>query len=177
MLVRHALGPGADALDVEIRSVRPWTMNALVAEAYSKNILAVESCSKSAGRVDAKDGDAATAEEGRGGPGMKAEGSVFVVGDAAHQFPPAGGFGLNTGVQVTCYVGAFTSSCSMGHLCCVFCTCCPCLCLFLFFSTATARPGEEKKFLRTALVVSRTCRYVLLLSDGDADDWMPVTQV
>lgn len=27
-------------------------------------------------------------------------GGVFLLGDAAHQFPPAGGFGLNTGVQV-----------------------------------------------------------------------------
>ncbi|CAK4090127.1 unnamed protein product [Aphanomyces euteiches] len=25
---------------------------------------------------------------------------VFLVGDAAHQFPPAGGFGMNTGIQV-----------------------------------------------------------------------------
>ena len=24
---------------------------------------------------------------------------VFLVGDAAHKFPPAGGFGLNTGIQ------------------------------------------------------------------------------
>ncbi len=24
---------------------------------------------------------------------------VFLAGDAAHRFPPAGGFGLNTGVQ------------------------------------------------------------------------------
>lgn len=28
------------------------------------------------------------------------EGGVLLLGDAAHQFPPAGGFGLNTGVQV-----------------------------------------------------------------------------
>ena len=24
---------------------------------------------------------------------------IFLVGDAAHRFPPAGGFGMNTGVQ------------------------------------------------------------------------------
>lgn len=28
-----------------------------------------------------------------------ARGRVFLVGDAAHQFPPAGGFGMNTGLQ------------------------------------------------------------------------------
>jgi len=26
------------------------------------------------------------------------EGNVFLAGDAAHAFPPSGGFGLNTGV-------------------------------------------------------------------------------
>lgn len=25
---------------------------------------------------------------------------IFLVGDAAHVFPPAGGFGMNTGIQV-----------------------------------------------------------------------------
>ena len=27
------------------------------------------------------------------------EGRIFLAGDAAHQFPPAGGFGMNTGIQ------------------------------------------------------------------------------
>ena len=26
-------------------------------------------------------------------------GRCFLIGDAAHQFPPAGGFGMNTGIQ------------------------------------------------------------------------------
>lgn len=60
-------------------------MNALVADSYSSEV------SKTGGRggVD-KVGEGDTVDEG----------GVILVGDAAHQFPPAGGFGLNTGVQV-----------------------------------------------------------------------------
>jgi hypothetical protein len=27
------------------------------------------------------------------------DGRIFIIGDAAHQFPPSGGYGLNTGVS------------------------------------------------------------------------------
>ena len=47
---------------VEIKSVKPWTMSALVAERFRDR-------------------------------------SVFLVGDAAHAFPPSGGMGLNSGVH------------------------------------------------------------------------------
>ena len=30
---------------------------------------------------------------------MLQAGNVYLAGDAAHAFPPAGGFGMNTGVQ------------------------------------------------------------------------------
>ncbi len=30
---------------------------------------------------------------------MQVGGRVFLAGDAAHRFPPAGGFGQNTGIQ------------------------------------------------------------------------------
>ena len=54
----------------EILSVRPWTMHAHVAACY----------------------DSSSAP-------TKGHGRVFLAGDAAHSFPPAGGFGMNTGIQ------------------------------------------------------------------------------
>lgn len=82
-IVRGALGPGCSHLDIDIRSVRPWTMNALVADSYFSQV-----STTGAGGGVGIEGDT-------GG-----DGGVILVGDAAHQFPPAGGFGLNTGVQV-----------------------------------------------------------------------------
>lgn len=60
-----AVGPsGAQLQDLELRTVRAWTMSGLVADTY------------------------------RSGGGR-----AFLVGDAAHQFPPSGAFGMNTGIQ------------------------------------------------------------------------------
>ncbi|MGW1848085.1 FAD-dependent monooxygenase [Streptomyces sp. NPDC001966] len=58
-IIREAVG--TTELDVDIRSVGPWTMTARTAETYRS-------------------------------------GRVFLVGDAAHQFPPTGGLGMNSGL-------------------------------------------------------------------------------
>ncbi|MFF1649964.1 FAD-dependent monooxygenase [Streptomyces sp. NPDC058240] len=58
-IIRDAVG--TTELDLDIRSVGPWTMTARTAETYRS-------------------------------------GRVFLVGDAAHQFPPTGGLGMNSGL-------------------------------------------------------------------------------
>ncbi|CAM9132737.1 unnamed protein product, partial [Hapterophycus canaliculatus] len=87
-IIREALGPGGSRLKINIRSVRPWTMNALVADKYFCEGGSIREGTSAAHNQG-------TLEDGSG----RGDSGVFLVGDAAHQFPPAGGFGLNTGVQ------------------------------------------------------------------------------
>ncbi|MES1910427.1 MAG: hypothetical protein MHM6MM_003022 [Cercozoa sp. M6MM] len=61
---------GTRISDLQILSANPWTMRGQVASRYVHN--------------SNNDNDSST---------------IVLCGDAAHQFPPAGGFGLNTGVQ------------------------------------------------------------------------------
>lgn len=62
-LIDLATGASHNVQDLIIKSIKPWTMRAGVADTFSQG------------------------------------GCVFLAGDAAHVFPPAGGFGMNTGVQ------------------------------------------------------------------------------
>ncbi|KAM7277171.1 hypothetical protein ACFE04_019037 [Oxalis oulophora] len=55
---------GRSILDLKIVHVKPWVMDAEVAEKYISD-----------------------------------DNRIVLVGDAAHRFPPAGGFGMNTGIQ------------------------------------------------------------------------------
>ena len=71
---------------IKILSVNTWTMHAQVAQAFSATV--------DVGK-EAKGGGG-----GGGGGGEKMSiPRVFLIGDAAHRFPPAGGFGMNTGLQ------------------------------------------------------------------------------
>ena len=60
---------GGEPSDITVHSVRGWAMSAAVAPRWRS--------------------------EGEG----ESNGSVFLCGDAAHVLPPAGGFGMNTGIQ------------------------------------------------------------------------------
>jgi 2-polyprenyl-6-methoxyphenol hydroxylase-like FAD-dependent oxidoreductase len=60
------------AKDCVVQSVKPWTMTSFVADRYY---------SYTTGEANGK------------------AGAMVLVGDAAHVFPPAGGFGMNTGLQ------------------------------------------------------------------------------
>ena len=61
-----------DTLPIHIKSINSWVMHAEVAAQYS-NTTATTAC--------------------------RGYNNVFLVGDAAHRFPPSGGFGMNTGIQ------------------------------------------------------------------------------
>lgn len=64
----------------EILSVRKWDMHAQVAESFDNSSL------KSNQSVSENSYS-------------KLSPNIFLIGDAAHQFPPAGGFGMNSGIQ------------------------------------------------------------------------------
>lgn len=63
---------GRSFSDLQVHSVLPWTMDCQVARHYRSS---------------------------PGAAGGTACGRLFLAGDAAHRFPPAGGFGMNTGLQ------------------------------------------------------------------------------
>ena len=68
-------GRSGSALDFELHSMRPWTMRSEVADDFSSST-------------------SSAADESASG-----DGRIHLLGDAAHQFPPSGGFGVNTGLH------------------------------------------------------------------------------
>lgn len=66
---------GTSALPLEIKSINSWVMHAQVAAQYCNTPF---SNSSTIGNNHS---------------------NVFLIGDAAHRFPPSGGFGMNTGIQ------------------------------------------------------------------------------
>jgi hypothetical protein len=78
-------------LKVDIISIRSWTMSALVADSYDNCVdfgLQRERCQERSSSLNLD------SEINRDRP------TIFLVGDAAHQFPPAGGFGMNTVIVI-----------------------------------------------------------------------------
>eukprot|EP00957_Ditylum_brightwellii_P170657 12990300-Ditylum_brightwellii.AAC.1 len=61
---------------IQIRSIQPWNMSSVVAKSYIGGI----SKDSGVGKNDDDDG------------GSKNEKQIILAGDAAHAFPPAGGF-------------------------------------------------------------------------------------
>lgn len=69
--------------DIEVLSYNTWTMHSEVANSFYKE----------------HGGDGGINEPDKQGISTSSKGGVLLVGDAAHSFPPSGGFGLNTGLQ------------------------------------------------------------------------------
>ena len=95
-------GDGGD-IDVEILSVRPWMMHAHVAKRYDSSTSVEEEEEEDDDDEDAPETRLSTSSSSSstrsGLKRRRRQGRVFLAGDAAHSFPPAGGFGMNTGIQ------------------------------------------------------------------------------
>jgi len=79
-VVRKLILSGIGAsLPLKIMSINSWVMHAQVAAKYGNT--------------------ADSASKNRKESYTKNYNNVLLVGDAAHRFPPSGGFGMNTGIQ------------------------------------------------------------------------------
>jgi hypothetical protein len=78
-----------DSLKVKIISIKKWTMHAQVANMFSK---CFTYSNQHANKQVMKENNHQSVQ-----PTILSH--LFLMGDAAHRFPPAGGFGMNTGLQ------------------------------------------------------------------------------
>ena len=80
-------------IHIHIHSQRPWSMDAMVATSFSTS--STPHISHTHSDAIQRGGEGGFGGEGKSGGGTP---RVFLIGDAAHQFPPSGGFGLNSGL-------------------------------------------------------------------------------
>lgn len=73
---------------MKVNSINSWIMHAQVASRYGNIAVDVDSNSNNNSHITSRKRYRPTSH-----------GNVFLVGDAAHRFPPSGGFGMNTGIQ------------------------------------------------------------------------------
>ena len=81
-------------LKIEILSIRSWQMNAQVAESFDDYHINHVHNVNSVDSVDNNNHNTHTINKEKEKETLSPK--IFLVGDSAHQFPPAGGFGMNT---------------------------------------------------------------------------------
>jgi 2-polyprenyl-6-methoxyphenol hydroxylase-like FAD-dependent oxidoreductase len=74
-------------LTLDILTTNVWSMHAQVADRFADVI------------SEHKNSTSVTSGTGSQRKGERSQPRMYLVGDSAHRFPPAGGFGMNTGIQ------------------------------------------------------------------------------